>query len=124
ENLNGVALQGVGFVLTLPAGLSFVVDTDLSEGCGVEATGTLDGPTLAVDSVVIPAGGSCVVTGSVRGDAAGSYTVQLPAGAVISAAGANAAAISAALGVGDTSPPPSPTPTATPTSAPTPTPGP
>ena len=100
-NSNTIAITGVGFTDTYPAGII----NSAAPGAGTSCSGTLSaaagGGSVALASGTIAANGSCTVTVNVTAGVAGSYTNTIAAGGVTSSnAGSNTAAASAALSVG------------------------
>lgn len=98
SNTNVVAITGVAFTDTYPAGL--LNFSTASTSCGGVALAVVGGGTVSLSGGAIPAGGSCTVTVSVTAAVAGSYPNGIPVGGVTSAnAGWNTLAASATLTV-------------------------
>jgi MSHA biogenesis protein MshQ len=99
SNSNTVAITGVAFTDTYPAGLTNA--TTASTTCtGGTASATIGGATVSLAGGTIPASGSCAVTVSVTSSTAGSYANSIAIGAVTSTnAGSNTVAASATLTV-------------------------
>ena len=98
SNTNAIAITGVAFTDTYPAGVTN--STTASTTCGGAATAVVNGGTVALSAGTIPPGSSCTVTVTVKASAAGSYANGIAVGAVTSAnAGSNTLAASDTLTV-------------------------
>jgi uncharacterized repeat protein (TIGR01451 family) len=101
-NVTGAAITGLAFVDTYPTGLVNTNTTVTNTGCGGTATAsaTATNPgTLTLTGGTLAAGASCTLTVNVRSATSGSYTNTIPAGAVSSSIGTNAAPTSDTLNV-------------------------
>ncbi len=88
------------FTDTLPTGVVIAPVPSVSTTCGGTATATAGGSTVSLaNGSTLPSSGSCTITVRVRAAAAGSYVNTIPAGALQTSAGNNAAAASATLTV-------------------------
>jgi len=100
SNPNGVAVTGVGFTDTYPAGLTNATPANAATSCGGGAVSTPATNQLQLAGATVPAGGSCTVSVNVTG-ANGSYVNTLAVGAVTSGnAGASTVATSDNLQIG------------------------
>ena len=98
SNSNAVAITGVAFTDTYPAGVTN--STTASTTCGGTATAAVTGGTVSLSGGSIPAGGNCTVTVTVTAASAGSYANSVAVSAVTSAnAGSNTLAASDTLTV-------------------------
>jgi serine protease len=104
-NPNPFALTQSAFTQSLPANLSVAPAPAPATTCGGAAlTLSSTGSAVTLNNANIPAAGSCLVTFSVKGAAAGAYTAEVAAQALITApAGGNTDTSTAALAV--TAPP-------------------
>jgi large repetitive protein len=100
-NPNGAALIGAALSDTLPAGITLSATPAVSTTCpGGTAVGLPGGITLGLSNGTIPSSGSCTVTAQAVSTIAGSFTNQIPIGAVSSTnGGSNISAASAVLTV-------------------------
>ncbi|GFO67214.1 hypothetical protein GMLC_07930 [Geomonas limicola] len=73
-NPNAVAVTGVAFTDSYPAGLVNAASASGSTTCGGTLTAANGGNSLALAGATIPANGSCTVTVNVTPTAAGNYT--------------------------------------------------
>jgi CSLREA domain-containing protein len=64
-NPNALALTGVGFVDTLPAGLAIATPSSLTNSCGGTATATAGGSSIVLSGASVPANGSCTLSANV-----------------------------------------------------------
>ncbi len=101
-NPNAAALTGVSFTDTYPTGLVNSATPNLANTCGGTPSSTAN--TLSLTGGTIAASSSCTVAIDVTAAATGTYVNDIPAGAVTSSAGSNAAATSATLTVGPATP--------------------
>jgi uncharacterized repeat protein (TIGR01451 family) len=69
-----VALTGVAFSDTLPAGLVVATPNGLSNSCGGTVTATSGTSTISLSGGTIAAGGSCTLTVNVTGTATGTLS--------------------------------------------------
>lgn len=101
------------FTDTLPSGLT--ITGDFLNNCGGTITHTADSFTMTGGS--IPANGSCIIGSGIPVTASvpGTYFNTLPAGALQTSNGSNAAAVVATLTVTSPPPPPPPPPATAPT---------
>jgi uncharacterized repeat protein (TIGR01451 family) len=85
-NPNGMPMTGVTFTDVYPAGLANTTTPGATTTCGgvVVAPPGPSGNGLALGGATIPANGSCTVSAAVTASASGTYTNDLPAGAVTS----------------------------------------
>ncbi len=100
-NPNAVALQGVAFTDTYPAGIANAAspNTGVSgAGCSGTRAATPGGGSFAVTAGVVPAGGTCSFFVTVTGSSPGSFTDS--SGAVTTPIALNSPAASATLTVG------------------------
>jgi uncharacterized repeat protein (TIGR01451 family) len=67
----GIALNGVGFTDTLPAGLAVATPNGLTSTCGGTVTAVAGGGSVGLTNGGLGAGGSCAITVSVTGLASG-----------------------------------------------------
>lgn len=96
----GMAATGVAFTDTYPAGIVNAATPAVATTCGGAVTAAAGGGTLALSGGTIAAGGTCTVTVTVTGNAAGSHSNSIPAGGVTTAnIGTNTSAASAMLDV-------------------------
>jgi uncharacterized repeat protein (TIGR01451 family) len=100
SNENAQPISGVHFSDSYPSGLRNATPANLANTCGGTASSTPGSVSLA--GATIPPNGSCTVSIDVTAPADGSYTNNLPPGAVTSNAGSNAPA-EATLTVGASS---------------------
>jgi serine protease len=107
HNANGFALTQSTFTDTLPAGITIGSSPAPASSCtGANGSLTTASNSISLSGANIPANGSCTVTVSVSGAAAGSYTNAIAANALTTGpAGSNAAASSATLTVTAPKPP-------------------
>ncbi|MFC4819894.1 S8 family serine peptidase, partial [Dokdonella ginsengisoli] len=100
DNASALTLSG-DLVDTFPNGLVVATAPNASTTCGGAVTAAAGGGsvTLAGSGSSIPASGSCTVKVDVSSAAAASYTNTIPAGALQTSAGSNAADASATLTV-------------------------
>jgi hypothetical protein len=100
DNASAVTLSG-DLVDSFPSGLVVASAPNASSTCGgaVTAAAGSGSVTLAGSGSSIPGAGSCTVKVDVSSATAGSYANTIPAGALQTGAGSNAAAASAALTV-------------------------
>ena len=68
----GIALTGVGFTDTLPAGLVVATPNGLANTCGGTVTAVAGSGSVGLANGGLPAGGSCTITVSVTGTTAGA----------------------------------------------------
>jgi uncharacterized repeat protein (TIGR01451 family) len=95
-----VAIAGVAFTDTNPAGVLDIAAPVATNTCGGTLTATAGSGSVALAGGTIPANGSCVITASQSAAAAGSYPNTIAAGDVTSTnAGSNPTAASATLDV-------------------------
>ena len=87
------------FVDTLPSGVVIAATPDAGTTCGGAVTATAGGSTVTLTGGSIPASGSCTVTVAVTAPAGGAYVNTLPAGALQTSNGNNAAPAAATLTV-------------------------
>ncbi len=103
SNSNATALTAAAFNDTYPAGLNNTATPSGATTCaGGSVTAGTNGSSVALSGGSIPAAiggadGSCTVTVNVTSAAAGSYSNNLPVGAVTSSGGSNAALATATL---------------------------
>ncbi len=97
KNANAVALTGVAFADTFPAGLKHGSPLATSNSCGGTLSAVAGGTTLSLSGGSIPAGGGCSVSTSVIATTTGSKINST--GTITSANGLSAAAGSATLSV-------------------------
>ena len=100
-NPNAVALQGVAFTDTYPAGIANAAspNTGVSgAGCSGTRAATPGGASFAVTAGVVPAGGACSFFVTVTGSSPGAFTDS--SGAVSTPIALNSPAASATLTVG------------------------
>ncbi len=100
-NTNPFVLTQSGFTETMPANLSIQTSPTPTTTCmGTNGTLTTSASTATLANADIPADGSCSITLSVKGAAAGTYTNTISAHALSTGpAGMNAAGTSTALSV-------------------------
>ena len=105
SNANGFDLTQSGFTETVPANLSLQTSPAPTTTCsGASTTLTSAASTVTLAAAIIPAGGSCSITMSVKSATAGSYANTIAANALSTAsAGGNSASASTSLTV--TAPP-------------------
>lgn len=102
-NPNSVAVTGVAFTDTYPAGLVNAATPGATSTCGGLLSATGGGGSVALTGGTIPAGGSCAVSVTVTSATVGSYVNTLAAGALTSGnTPASTAAASATLVVNAT----------------------
>jgi hypothetical protein len=82
SNSNAVVITGAAFTDTYPGGVTN--STTASTTCGGTATAVVNGGTVSLSGGVIPAGGSCTVTVTVKAASSGSYANSIAVGAVTS----------------------------------------
>ena len=100
SNADGTAASLTApFIDTLPSGVVIAATPDASTTCGGATTATAGGSTVTLTGGSIPANGSCTVTVSVTAPLGGSYINSLPAGALQTSNGNNAAPAVATLTV-------------------------
>jgi serine protease len=101
NNANRFALTQTALTQTLPANLSVATSPAPTTTCsGASLSLTSTASTVTLTNAIIPAAASCFVSFSVKSTAAGTYTAQVPAQALITApAGSNTTASSATLNV-------------------------
>jgi uncharacterized repeat protein (TIGR01451 family) len=97
-----VALTGVAFTDTMPAGTTIGATPNATTTCaGGTATATAGGTTVALSGGAMAVGATCTVTVNVTGTVLGSYVNTIPAGGVTSNEGSvNGAPATATLTVG------------------------
>jgi uncharacterized repeat protein (TIGR01451 family) len=100
-NPNAIAVTGVAFNDTYPAGLANTATPAGATTCTAgTVTAAASGTSLAFSGGTVPANAACTITVNVSSSTPGSYTNTLAAGAVTSAnAGANTVAASGTLNV-------------------------
>lgn len=122
SNPNAVAITGVGFTDTFPAGMTVAATPALVNTCGGIATATAGSNQLSLANGTIGANGSCTVSASVTTASTGAFPNQT--GPIASSAGTGASSPAATLAVnpatGTTPTAPAPAPTATPVATATP----
>lgn len=101
------AIQTAPLVDTLPSGVVVAAAANTTTTCGGTVTATPAGSTVTLSGGIIPANGSCKVTVQVTANAAGYFTNTLPAGALQTTNGNNAAPAVATLTVTVKQTPPS-----------------
>jgi uncharacterized repeat protein (TIGR01451 family) len=84
---------------TLPSGVVMAATPNATTTCGGTPTANGGGSTVTLTGGSIPANGSCAVTANVTAPAAGSFINSLPAGALQTSNGNNAAPAVATLAV-------------------------
>jgi uncharacterized repeat protein (TIGR01451 family) len=99
SNANAVAMAGATFTDSYPAGVVNATTPATATTCGGTVTAAAAGGSVALSGGTIPAGGSCTVTVSVTGAAAGSYTNTIAARAITTVLAYNDAAASATLAI-------------------------
>ena len=87
------------FIDTLPSGVVIAATPNAGTTCGGTLTANTGGSTVTLTGGSIPANGSCTVTANVTATVAGSYFNSLPAGALQTSNGNNAAPAVATLTV-------------------------
>jgi len=99
-NANGTAASMTApFIDTLPGGLVLTATPNAGTTCGGTLTANPGGSTVTLTAGSIPANGSCTVTSTVTAPSGGSYINSLPAGALQTSNGNNAAPAVATLAV-------------------------
>ncbi len=83
----------------LPSGVVIAAHPNASSGCGGTVTANPGGSTVTLTGGLIPANGTCTVTVKVTAKSKGSYCNKLPAGALQTNMGSNAAPAHATLTV-------------------------
>jgi len=100
NNANSAAISlTADFTDTLPTGVLVAPTPAVSTTCGGTASATAGGSTVSLASGSTVPAGSCTISVSVTGAAAGSYVNTIAAGALQTSAGNNAASASATLTV-------------------------
>lgn len=101
-NVTGVSITGLAFTDTYPTNLVNSLTPGTTSNCGgtVTASATATNPgTLSLSGGALAAGASCTLSVNVQSAVSSSYTNTIPAGAVSSSIGSNAAAANATLSV-------------------------
>lgn len=100
SNANSTAASlSAPFIDTLPGGLVLAATPNAGTTCGGTLTANPGGSTVTLAGGSIPANGSCTVTSAVTAASGGSYINSLPAGALQTSNGNNAAPAVATLTV-------------------------
>ena len=100
SNTNGTAASLTApFIDTLPAGVVIAVAPNPGTTCGGTVTANTGGSTVTLTGGAVPANGSCTVTAIVTAPSGGTYINSLPAGALQTSNGNNAAPAVATLTV-------------------------
>jgi uncharacterized repeat protein (TIGR01451 family) len=100
SNANGTAASlSAPFIDTLPGGVVIAAIPNAGTTCGGTLTANTGGSTVTLTGGSIAANGSCTVTADVTAASGGSYINSLPAGALQTSNGNNAAPAVATLSV-------------------------